>query len=75
MITKIDKLPVQLGYNDSKSQFRHRAGILKGGKRIATGQSSLCVTRYISGHLGRSCHAEINACKQLDHYIKGQLPP
>lgn len=71
----LSKLPSQLSYVNSTNQFRHKAGIMKGGKLIAVGESSLSGNRYISGHFGRSCHAEMNACKQLSHYIKGQLPP
>jgi hypothetical protein len=68
-------LPSQMSYSPSTNQFRHKAAIMKGGKLIAMGESSLSGTRHISSHFGRSCHAEMNACKQLSHYIKGQLPP
>ena len=69
-------LPSQLSFIPGENRFGHKAGIIKGGKIIAVGESSLSGARHITnGHFGKSCHAEMNACKQLTHYIKGQLPP
>ena len=59
--------------SNQNNRFGHRAGIMKGGKLIAYGESSLSGSRHITGHFGKSCHAEINACKQLEHYIKGEV--
>lgn len=46
-------------------QFRHKAVITKGHKVIASGECNLAGTRQITNHFGKSCHAEINALKQL----------
>ena len=75
MIFSEDRLPTQLRYVSSNNKYGHKVCIIKGGKVLATGESSLSGSRYLTPHFGRSCHAEINACKQLGHYIKGQLPP
>ena len=71
----IQKLPSKLCFvSNENNRFGHRAAIMKGGKLIAYGESSLSGSRYITnGHFGKSCHAEMNACKQLGHYIKGAL--
>ncbi len=61
------KLPSVLSISDEdlKLPFRHRAALVKGGRILSVGESSLGGCRYLTGHLGRSCHAEINACKGL----------
>ena len=62
-----NKLPSVLSISDEelKDQFRHRVALVKGGRVIGFGESSLGGCRYLTGHLGRSCHAEVNACKHL----------
>ena len=34
-------------------------------KVLGFGESTLGGCRYLNGHMGRSCHAEVNACKML----------
>ena len=61
------KLPSILSISDDelKSSYRHRVALVKGGHVLGYGESSLGGCRYLTGHLGRSCHAEVNACKSL----------
>ena len=61
------KLPSILGISDDelKQQFRHRVALVKGGKVLSHAESSLGGCRYLGGNFGRSCHAEVNACKSL----------
>ena len=74
-----NKLPTVLSItSDELSQpFRHRAALVKGGHVISHAESSLGGCRYLNNHLGRSCHAEVNACKKLSYkyhnsHSKGQ---
>lgn len=53
-----------------KQEFRHQVALVKGGKVLAHAASSLAGCRYLQNNLGRSCHAEINACKQLPHQYR-----
>ena len=61
------RVPSILGITDEdlKGKFRHRAALIKGGKVLGFGESTLGGCRYLNGHMGRSCHAEVNACKML----------
>ena len=49
--------------------YRHRAILVKGGRIISSASSSLGGCRYLGGHFGRSCHAEINVCKTLPNTV------
>lgn len=61
------KLPSVLAVSntDLNTPFRHRACLVKGGRVIGFGESSLGGGRYLNSNFGRSCHAEVNACKML----------
>ena len=65
---------LNMSENDLTSKFRHRAALVRGGKVIGFGQSTLGGCRYLSGHMGRSCHAEVNACKMLPKSFKRNSP-
>jgi hypothetical protein len=65
------KIPTGLEYNkdEFKDNFKHCAAVVKNGKVIAKGKCSLAGCRYLNNNLGRSCHAEVNACKMLPYKI------
>jgi hypothetical protein len=63
------KLPSNIFMSDKEltDKFRHRVVLMKGGHVIAKGMSSLGGCRYLNATFGRSCHAEVNACKMLSN--------
>ncbi len=64
---EVSKIPSILNISEEelKKPFRHRVALVKGGKVLAHAESSLGGCRYLGGNFGRSCHAEVNACKHL----------
>lgn len=68
----MSKLPSSLLPTEEflQQRFRHKSVITKGKKVIAYGECNLAGTRHITGVLGKSCHAEINALKQLNRTIQ-----
>ena len=61
---------LNISTDDLNNKFRHRVALVKGGKIVGFGESSLAGCRYLQSNFGKSCHAEINAFKKLSYKLQ-----
>ena len=68
MLSKIPSV-LNISERDLEQSYRHKVALVKGGNILTSATSSLAGGRYLQANFGRSCHAEVNAFKNISSDI------